>query len=284
MSKRWFSLALIKLLIVGVLLSSGCAEKVAPELEVVTGTSLIAGIVKDIAGDKVEVRNIIPPASCPGHYDIKPGDIETLAKGKVFIIHKWQQGHENIKGLIAAAKNPGLVIKVLDVKGNWIAPPIQAEAVTKIAAVLGEIDAKNSAYYQKRAEERTKAILVKGDEIQRKLKAAKVDEVKVICSSLQEGFVKWAGFEIVATYGRPEELTAAKVAEIIAKAKAAKVALVIDNLQSGPEAGKGIAQDIGAIQVTISNFPGAFKGTETWEGAIDRNMESLLKALAKYRR
>jgi len=44
-----------------------------------------------------------------------------------------------------------------------------------------------------------------------------------------------------------------------------------------------IAQDIGATQVTISNFPGGFKGTETWEKAIDRNVDLILAALAEWR-
>ena len=34
-----------------------------------------------------------------------------------------------------------------------------------------------------------------------------------------------------------------------------RVALVVDNLQSGPNTGKQIAEDIGAAHVTLSNFP-----------------------------
>ena len=72
------------LLMTGLL--SGCAEMIPPRLKVVTGTSLIANIVEDISGDKVVVRNVIPPGSCPGHYDIKPGEIETLAEGDVYTL------------------------------------------------------------------------------------------------------------------------------------------------------------------------------------------------------
>lgn len=283
MRKRLFiAVIILGLLIVGASPLLGCAQR--PGLEVVTGTSLIADIVKDIGGGKIQVRNIIPPGSCPGHYDVKPGDIEALAKGKFFLIHHWQRGHENIKGLIRAANNPNLAIKVIEVKGNWMAPPVQAKAVNKIATVLAEIDKDNSAYYHRRAKERQEAILAKSEEVRSKLDKAKIDGMKVICADKQAGFVRWVGFEVVATYGRPEELTVTKVAEIVAKAKAAGVALVIDNLQSGPKAGKGIARDIGAIQVTLSNFPGGFKRADTWEKALDRNVELLLGAVTKYRK
>jgi hypothetical protein len=88
----------------------------------------------------------------------------------------------------------------------------------------------------------------------------------------------------VATYGRPEDLSVAEVEKLINQAKQAGVALVIDNLQSGGTAtSETMAQDIGAIQVTISNFPGGFEGTESWEKAIDKNVDLLLEALTEWR-
>jgi zinc transport system substrate-binding protein len=56
---------------------------------------------------------------------------------------------------------------------------------------------------------------------------------------------------------------------------------VIDNLQDGKDAGRGIAEDIGATQINLSNFPGGFENTETWEKAIDRNVDLLLKAIGR---
>ena len=71
--------------------------------------------------------------------------------------------------------------------------------------------------------------------------------------------------------------------ELIVKAKDAGVALVIDNLQTGTTSNsETMAQDIGAIQVTISNFPGGLENTETWEKAIDRNVDLLLGALNEW--
>jgi zinc transport system substrate-binding protein len=87
----------------------------------------------------------------------------------------------------------------------------------------------------------------------------------------------------VAILGRPEDLTALEVEELIVEAKEAGVALVIDNLQSGATTtSAAMAQDIGAIQVTISNFPSGFENTETWEKAIDKNVDLLLEALNEW--
>ena len=281
MRRKFLLIVLAAPLLVALLASLSCSR---PSADIVAGSSLIAGIAQDVANGKLQVGNLIPPGMCPGHYDVKPSDIEALANSKALFIHDWQEKMKNITGLVEAADNPDLIIKVMDIKGNWMAPPIQAEAVDKIAQALSEIDQENSAYYQEKAAGRTQAILAKGEEVKNRLQEAKVNEVKVVCSDMQAEFVNWAGFDVVATYGRPEELNPGDINQLITQAQQAGVALVIDNLQSGGTAtSEAVVQDIGAIQVTISNFPGGFEGTETWEKAIDKNVDLILEALAQWR-
>ncbi|MFW6102151.1 MAG: metal ABC transporter substrate-binding protein [Chloroflexota bacterium] len=281
MNKKLVPVILAALVLANLFTLSSCTQQSA---DVMAGTSLIANIIQDVAGDKLETRTLIPPGSCPGHYDVKPSDIEALANSKALFIHNYQENFENITGLVEAAENPDLIIKVLNVTGNWMVPAVQAEAVDKIAQALGEIDPGNGAYYEEKAGERSQAILAKGEEVQDTLRGANVDKVKVLCADMQAGFVGWAGFNITATYGRPEELSPADVEQLVTDAIEAGVALVIDNLQSGATAtSETMAQDIGAIQVTISNFPGGFENTETWERAIDKNVDLLLGALNEWR-
>jgi len=156
--------------------------------------------------------------------------------------------------------------------------------VDKIAQTLGQIDPENAAYYQQRAVEREQAILTHGQEVETTLEQAGVNGVKVICADMQADFANWAGFDVVGTFGRPEDLTPAQVAALVDQGKEAGVALVIDNLQSGSTTlGASMEQDIEAIPVTISNFPGGLENTETWEKAIDKNVDLLLGALDQWR-
>jgi ABC-type Zn uptake system ZnuABC Zn-binding protein ZnuA len=260
------------------------AHSAPTSVDIMAGSSLISNIVQDVADGKLETRTLIPPSVCPGHYDIEFGDIVALNNSKALFIHDYQQYFQNINGAIEAAENPDLIITVLNVTGNWMVPAVQAEAVGKIAQALGEIDQENAAYYQERAADREQAILTYGDEVKNTLQAAGVDGVKVICADMQAGFVSWAGFDIVAAFGRPEDLSPADVAQLITEAEDAGAALVIDNLQSGSTTlGASMEQDIEAIPVTISNFPGGLENTETWEKAIDKNVDLLLGALNEWR-
>jgi ABC-type Zn uptake system ZnuABC Zn-binding protein ZnuA len=260
------------------------AHSAPTPVDIMAGSSLISNIVHDVAGDTLTTRSLIPADTCPGHYDVGSGDIIALANCTALFIHDYQQSFQNINGAIAAADNPSLNVTVINVTGNWMIPSVQAEAVDKIAQALGELDPENAAYYQQRAAEREQAILAHGDEVKGRLQDAGVDGVKVICAAMQADFVEWAGFDVVATFGRPEDLSPADVAQLVTEAKDAGAALVIDNLQSGSTTlGASMESDIEAIPVTISNFPGGLENTETWEKAIDKNVDLLLGALSEWR-
>ena len=260
------------------------SQHAQPSTDIMTGSSFITNVVQDLAHGKLKTRNIIPPGVCPGDYDVKPGDIQALADSKALLIHNYQQNYGNIAGAVEAADNADLVITVLNVTGNWMVPAVQAEGVGKIAEALGEIYPENAAYYQGNATERIQAILAYGEQVRNRLLGAGVQGVKVICAAMQEGFVRWVGLNVVATYGRPEELSPGDVQRLITQAEDAGVALVIDNLQSGSTTlGAALQQDIEAVPVTLSNFPGGLENTETWEKAIDRNVDLLLDTLNEWR-
>ena len=259
------------------------AQHTQPSADIMSGSSLIANIIQDVAGDKIETRSLIPPGVCPGHYDIKPSDIVALANSTALFIHDYQQYFQNVNGAVEAAENTDLIIIVLNVTGNWMVPAVQAEAVDKISEALADIDPENALYYQQRAADRAQAILAYDEQVKKTLQQAGVDGVKVICAEMQQGFVKWAGFDVVATFGRPEDLSSIDVQQLVNEAEEATAALIIDNLQSGSTTlGASIEEDVEAIPVTISNFPGGLENTETWEKAIDKNVDLLLEALNEW--
>ena len=280
MNKKLVPVILAVLILASIFTLLSCTQE---SVDVMAGSSFIGNIIQDVAGGELETRTIIPPGVCPGHYDTKPSDIEALANSRALFIHDYQQYYQNINGAIAAADNPDLIIRVLNVTGNWMVPQVQAEAVAEITEALGEIDPENVAYYYNKAVERVQAVLTKGEEVEDTLSDAGLGNVIVICAEMQAGFISWAGFNITATFGRPEDLTPAQIADLIDTAQETGAALIIDNLQSSSTTlGASMEQDIEAIPVTISNFPGGLENTETWEKAIDKNVDLLLEALNEW--
>ena len=253
-------------------------------MKVVSSTSLIAQIVERIGGDKVDVTNIIPPAQCPGHFDCTPGDIQKLVDADLFLLHGWQ-GEVFSDDLIASANNEKLAVVKLNVKVgenmNWMAPPVQIAAVDQVTETLVKIDEANAVEYQEAADTYKKSIVAKEAEVREKLASIKPDTVKVLCGEQQTGFVRWAGFDIAGTYGEPDKLTPQVVKDLVDLGKTNGVTLIIDNMQSGMDAGAGIAEELGCNRVILSNFPGGYQNTDTWEKTIDYNVELLVETLSK---
>jgi len=281
------SILISVILLTLVILPLGCAKEATPNLKVVTTTSDIASIVEKVGGDKVEVVNIIPPAQCPGQFDVKPSDVQMLADAKLFLMHGWQ-GEQFTTGLIQSANNPELKVVVLNIQGNWMIPTFQAQAVGNITSTLAEIDPQNASYYQSNAESELAAITATGNEVETELAAAgNLSQVNAICDEQLTDLVQWAGFNVVASYPSPDTDITPKIMQgLIDQGKQAGAALVIGNLQSGTsDTPATMASGIGAgaVPVTVSNFPGGFDNTETWGKAIDKDVSLVLQALATYR-
>jgi len=294
---KLFVIAILALSLTIFSVLGGCTVAETSKLKVVTSTSMMAQIVERVGGDRVDVVNIIPPAQCPGHFDVKPGDIQKLADADLFLLHGWR-GEKFAQELIASASNPDLTVVKIAVKGKlmtppaqleatetltsdyWMTPPVQLEATEMITAALCQVDAQNSSAYQKSAAELKGKIEAKGAEIKAKLAQENLSNINVMCADMQVGFIKWTGLNIVAAYGRPDSLTPQVLKELVDKGREEKVTLIIDNMHSGQDAGKAIAEDIGCQRVILSNFPGGFDNTETWEKAIDHNIELILEAVA----
>ena len=264
-------------LAVGLLLS-GCSSSNTTKLKVVTGTSLVTYIVEQIGGNHVEAINLVPPNQHPGNFDAKPGDIQSLSTAQLFLL-QGVPGETYADKLVTAANNPNLKVVKATTNGNWMIPSVQSAATDKILAALIEVDPANEAAYQKAADAYKTRIQTKETEIKNKLTKANVSKVNVIASVRQADFLQWAGFNVVATFVSAQSLTPQIVKDLVDKGKTSGVTLIVNNVQDGQDAGKAIAEELNAKNLNLSNFPGGFSGTETWEKAIDYNVKLLIDAM-----
>lgn len=271
------------LLLLGSVLT-GCSESEIKGVKVVTTTSLLGQIVERIGGDKVHAVNIIPPSQCPGHFDVKPGDIQMLSDAPLFLMHGWQ-GEMFTDELVASANNPDLLTVVINAKAgenvNWMAPPVQKDGVDKVVAALSQVDSENSEFYKESADKYKTEVDEKAAELQVIITETNFADIKVICNEKLTGLVRWMGLDVIKTYGRPDELTSQIIRELVDTARAEGVVLFIDNLQAGADSAVQMANEAGCEQITFTNFPGGFDGTETWAKAIQYDVDLILEAISQ---
>ncbi|HPO12215.1 MAG TPA: metal ABC transporter substrate-binding protein [Candidatus Hydrogenedentes bacterium] len=256
-----------------------------PHPEITAGTSLVQELANDLLRTKVPARTLLPPDMCPGHYDMRPGDIEAVAQCRLLLIQPWQKGMPNITGAIKAAGISEERVRVVPVDGNWMVPEKRAEAARAIGAMLAEEFPDQKDIILARAEALAAQTLAAGTAVQGRLASVRSSSISVLCNEQQAPFVQWAGFHVVKTFGRPEGLSVALVEELTRLAKEDGVALVIDNMQSGStKMGESLARTTATVHVLLSNFPGSEPGTERWEGMMNKNVDTLLAGVEAWRK
>jgi len=231
-------------------LAGGCARSSGRRPSIVASTTLISTIVEAVAPGRFAVTTIAPAGLCPGHFDLKPSDVAAANNARLILNHGWETWYASLEKAIVP---PGPRRVTLSTQGNWMIPELQKQAAVEIAALLAEVDTPLAdtyrlavARYQSEVDSVAAAVraMLAGKELP-----------PVIASEQQAPFLKWLGFQVVATYGRAEDFTAQELTRLARVASGSGVKLVVDNLQSGPDTGEPLADGLGAKHVTLTNFP-----------------------------
>ncbi|MCX6842473.1 MAG: metal ABC transporter substrate-binding protein [candidate division WOR-3 bacterium] len=246
----------------------GCAQPKTRRIPVVASTTLISTIIQSVGGDRFEVTTIAPAGLCPGHFDLKPSDITAANQAKLLLNHGWEGWFPRLEKAVWTTDQRRVT---LTTQGNWMIPDLQKRAAAEITVLLMELDSTRAdtyrlalGRYQTDVDSAAAAALAMLDG-----KALPA----VIATEQQAPFVAWLGLRVVATYGRAEDFTAQEMTRLARVAIDSGVKLIVDNLQSGPDAGAPLAEALKVKHVTLTNFP--------MEGSYSRSLLDNTAALAR---
>jgi len=236
---------------------------------IVCTTSAVGSVVEEFLGDTADVLVLVQPGLCPADFDMKPGYVDAVSKATI-LFKQNIQGEFWLDGLLEAAGNSDLT--VVAIPGAYNTPQGAKNYIRWVGGNLSQIldidlDAKISE------------MLTDVDDVSSwmtsKAETLQASTVKVICMKWLQTFIESAGFNIVATYNPPETLSAGDINSLLETAQSEGVGLVVDNLQIDVEFGEGIASQVGAEHVVLTNFPGAIPKTETLPKMFRYNAEQL---------
>jgi zinc transport system substrate-binding protein len=257
------------------LLSVGCQQSALSEQSkdikrIVTSDTLLSGMNEALLpSEHFEITAILPPGQCPGHYDIKLTDIAKVKRADLVVCFVDMPFIKHTE--LDAGKR-----LLIDAQGcNWMAPD---SYITGLNLLAEKLSRRFPLFAGQIAARRDRAILKVVDmnkNLSNKIKRAGVSRQPVIASSMLKEPLEWMGFCVVGEYGRPESISAKEIVALTRVAQETKAAIIVDNLQSGPEAGRGIADAIGAPHVVLSNFPSEKGYTAT----LSDNVDAVLTAM-----
>lgn len=247
------------------------------QLKLLAGTTMLEDILTDLC-PQAEVRAMIPGGACPGHYDLRPADLALLAEADALFLHPWQRGLENVQALVEASANAGLRVLVVPESGNAMVPEVQGRYVRAMATMLGEMAPHLRNSVQEAAAVRLARVDALDSRLTAKLRDSGAGRCPVACAIMLEPLLRWAGLPVAVGFSRPGDMTPEQMAGVIDRGRDRGTALVVDNLQSGDK-GRGLAEEFRVGRVVLSNFPGGFPDTSTWEKALEANVRILIEAL-----
>lgn len=216
---------------------------------IVTSDTILSGMITSLLPpDRYSVEAILPPGQCPDHYDVKLSDIEKMKKADLSVSFK------GMAFLNKATLGGGSQLLVDAAGRNWMAPESYLHGLHVLADELSKRFPEDKDEIMRRREETIRRVKAASNSLVKKIRGAGISGKAVIASSLQKEVLEWMGFRVVGEYGRPESMSTREVVRLSKIGRDRQAIAVVDNLQSGPDAGKGIAETLGVPRTLCSRI------------------------------
>jgi zinc transport system substrate-binding protein len=240
-----------------------------PAILVVT-TSLLESAVRDYGPalpPGVEIVSLIPPGSCPGHFDLPPRMVPLLRQASLVVRHDFQQG---LDGQMRKLGGEDLPVTAIAAKGSLLIPANYASMSSELADALVGVWPEQAEAIRARQQAVAREIAAVGENIQGT--ARPWQGAKVIVSQQQQAFCVWLGLDVTATLARPDDTSPRQLAELLRS----DAVLVVGNLQSDAQAARSLAERKKVPVAVFSNFPASVE--DGYAGLLAANLKELESA------
>ena len=284
------------------LMVAACSSNVAspsppagPALRVVATTSVFADIIKNIGGDRVAAESIIPAGVGPEDYEPKPDDARKLAAARLIV--KNGVGLDDFLDKLLDSNTKGTPLLVLgegiptvEVGGQknphfWLDPTlVRDQYLPRITARLSELDPAGTSTYEGNAAAYAQKLSALDTALKAKIEAIPAANRKLV--TFHDAFPYFArhfGFEMIGVVVENvgQEPTAAELADLVDKVKAAGVRAVFGEAQFNPKLAQTLADEAGIRQVvtTLYNDGLGPSPADSYLGMMAWNVDRIADAL-----
>jgi zinc transport system substrate-binding protein len=261
----------------GLALLTGCGQRheiSGHDPKYAITTSWLECALKDVTSSTMQVIRLCSPGTCPGHFDISPGNIKGLQASEALVLFDFQKALD--QKLERLTVNGLRVVSIHAPEGLCV-PDSYLEACRELSDSLMK-GATGQNALPPALEQTRKRLEALETNIRGRIHVAGLGQAKVVASGHQAVFCRWLGLDVIAAYSGGEAATPAQLEKLIKQGKDAGVRFVIANLQEGKQAGEALAWQLGARLVTFSNFPSMQPEQDTFDELLEYNLQQLLAA------
>lgn len=225
-------------------------------------------------GESTSVLRLAEPGMCPGHFDIRPSQVQQLRSCRVLLRLDFQK---SLDTKLAGAKDDGLRIAEIRISGGLCEPESYLAACRQTADALVAVNLLERTT----ADQRLAAIQTRIEQtsILCRQRVTDLRDRPVIVSTHQEAFCRWLGLRPVAVFSGADSAGVGQVDHAVRQGEQAGVKLIIANRPEGRRVADALANRLGAQVVVFGNFPALGSGQNSFDDLIESNVDALSKAV-----
>jgi ABC-type Zn uptake system ZnuABC Zn-binding protein ZnuA len=282
----------------------------AAKLRVVATTGIVGDVVKNVAGDGVELTMLIGPGQDPHTYQPTPRDIAAVERAHVVFVNGFHL-EEGLESTIDAAAGKGSpVVSVsagiqprpsssgagpgADSHGAagdphvWFDPANVKRWTGNIEATLSALDPANAAAYRERAAAYVRQLDELDANIRARVALIPPDRRKLVTDHEALGyFADRYGFRVVGavipSVSTSAEPSAGDLAALVEAIRAQGVPAIFVGTTTSPKVADLVARETGAqvLPIHTGETGTAGSGAETYLGMMRANVDTIVAGLTK---
>lgn len=268
------------LLMYCVSLMSGCnrsaADASAGSTTIAVTTSYLESAVTDIAGDHVQVVRLLPPGSCPGHFDITPGMVDRLRQAIALLRFDFQSG---IDDRVRAA-NSRLHIIAIPAGEGLAMPSTYLQTCNDVARAMVDQGIVEQAVAGQRLDRLGRRLDELSARCHDAVEQAGLRDSPVMSSVHQRLFAEWLGFVVPACLSESDASRARAMIDIRKQGRDSDITLVLGNVHEGPQQSQAFGYHLGVPVVMLRNFPAMNDDEGDFIAMVDNNVHRIVEAVA----
>jgi zinc transport system substrate-binding protein len=240
---------------------------------IVVTTTMLETAVRELTGDSADVVRLLPPGSCPGHFDLDPGQVRELSDALLFIRHDFQAGLDD--GIRKSGLGAEQIVSMKTPEALTI--PVQYFGLCKtLTESLCRALPDQADQIRKNLQGVREKILA-ADQSSR-ARCGRLRGRKVLAAVHQRDFCRWMGLDVVAVFHAGTDESAWQLARAVDMAKSAGAEVVVGNYQWGPRHLEALCENTRLAGIMLSNFPSSGEPGAYWT-LLENNLSAVLRGL-----
>jgi zinc transport system substrate-binding protein len=256
------------------LIAPGCSRTPSSSepLRLATTTSYLEAAARDLLGDQLHLLRLAEPGTCPGHFDLRPSQVQELRHCAALFRFDFQS---SLDSKIAALGTDRPFLAEISLTSGLGHPTSYQSACRQVADHLVDLGLLAQSESDLRLANIDQRLVQLERQTSHRVLQLGWTGKPVIASTRQRDFCAWLGLKVIATFRGADTTSFSELETALAAAKAEPVKLIIANLPEGRRTAEALAHRLQAAVVVFENFPALRDGRLSFDDMVQANLAAL---------